>query len=170
MIQRQHCEVVSPLGRLRIAAEGESLVALDWLPDDAPPTPAPDLPVLRQAAEQLAAYFDGQLSAFTLPLRPFGSAHQQAVWRALSAIPYGETVTYGALAAEVGSIARAVGTACGANPLPIIVPCHRVLASGGLGGFSARGGLDTKRWLLAHEGAAQRPRGARADARQAELF
>jgi methylated-DNA-[protein]-cysteine S-methyltransferase len=100
------------------------------------------------------SYFDGRRKRFDLPLRPKGSAFQCDVWDALTRIPYGETMTYGEIADALRGIARSVGTACGANPIPIIVPCHRVVASSGkLGGFSGFGGVATKRKLLALEDA-----------------
>ncbi len=102
---------------------------------------------------ELAEYFAGERRAFSVPLTPAGSEFQRSVWRALVAIPYGETISYGELARRVGSVARAVGTANGSNPLPIIVPCHRVIgADGSLTGFG--GGLAIKRALLELEGAA----------------
>ncbi|WP_374763126.1 methylated-DNA--[protein]-cysteine S-methyltransferase [Yunchengibacter salinarum] len=110
--------------------------------------------VLQQAKDQIDAYFDGHRTGFNLPLAPFGTDYQKRVWRALARIPYGETRQYGELAAELGSAPRAIGGACGRNPLPILLPCHRVLAAdGGLGGYSGEGGVDTKKALLILEGA-----------------
>ena len=102
---------------------------------------------------QLDAYFAGHLTRFDLPLAPSGSPFEVGVWTAMAEIPYGETRVYGELAASVGSAPRAVGRACGRNPIPIVIPCHRVLAKAGLGGYSGSGGLATKRHLLALEGA-----------------
>lgn len=111
-------------------------------------------PVLEEAKRQLDLYFDGDLQSFDLPILIEGSDHQEKVWSALTAIPYGETVTYGELAKIVGSAAQPVGTACGRNPLPILVPCHRVVGSAGkFGGYSGDGGLYTKKALLVLEGA-----------------
>ena len=111
-------------------------------------------PLLQEAKRQLDLYFDGDLTRFDLPLQPMGTKHQEKVWAAMQAIPYGETRTYGDLALEIGSAAQAVGTACGRNPIPILVPCHRIVASAGkLGGYSGDGGLHTKRALLVLEGA-----------------
>jgi methylated-DNA-[protein]-cysteine S-methyltransferase len=110
-------------------------------------------PLLDEAARQLAAYFDGRLRDFDLPLAPAGTAFEGRVWTAMQAIPYGETRCYGDLAGATGSAPRAVGRACGKNPIPIVIPCHRVLAKGGLGGYSGEGGLATKQRLLALEGA-----------------
>jgi methylated-DNA-[protein]-cysteine S-methyltransferase len=111
-------------------------------------------PLLAEAAAQLEAFFRRELKRFDLPLAPAGTAFEQAVWRAMLAIPFGAVRTYGALAREVDGIARAVGTACGRNPIPIIIPCHRVVAGDGrLGGYSGGRGRETKCALLAHEGA-----------------
>ncbi len=113
---------------------------------------------LRAAAAQLEEYFSGARTSFALPLAPRGTPFQLAVWNALTGIPYGETITYGELARRVGrpAASRAVGQANGANPLPIVYPCHRVVAAGGrLGGYG--GGTETKRRLLALEGATLRP-------------
>ncbi len=117
-------------------------------------------PLAAEAARQLAAWLADPRVHFDLPLAPRGTPFQHRVWQQIAAIPLGESRSYGELAQALGSAPRAVGGACGANPLPLIVPCHRVLAAhGGLGGFNrARGGflLDVKRWLLAHEAGAKR--------------
>ncbi|MDA0787161.1 MAG: methylated-DNA--[protein]-cysteine S-methyltransferase [Proteobacteria bacterium] len=147
----ESCVLESPVGLLRVTETGGAISVLDWTDDPATP---PTTPVLRDAAQQLADYFDGKLADFDLPLAPEGTAHQKKVWAALCAIPAGAVRSYGDLAKEIGSSARAVGTACGKNPIPIIVPCHRVLATGGgIGGYSGRGGVATKRILLNLEGA-----------------
>lgn len=115
-------------------------------------------PLLIAARQQLTDYFRGKRTHFDLPLAPPHTAFQGRIRTAMLAIPYGETRSYGDLAATLGSAARAVGQGCGSNPIPILVPCHRVLAAGGaLGGFSAGDGVATKRWLLAHEAAAVQP-------------
>ena len=143
--------VPSPLGMLTVTEESGAIVRLRWRGKGTTPAPTP---LLAEAARQLAAYFEKRLTAFDLPLRPAGSPFQQAVWLAMCRIPAGATRTYGSVAAEVGAPARAVGGACGANPIPIIIPCHRILATGGsLGGYSGAGGADTKLFLLALEGA-----------------
>ncbi len=111
-------------------------------------------PLLTEAASQVAAYAEGRLQRFDLPLRVRGSKFQRAVCAAISAIPFGETRTYGDIARELGQPAQAVGQACGANPIPVIIPCHRVLAANGLGGFSGQDGIEGKVALLRHEGAA----------------
>ena len=145
------CTLASPFGPLTLVSGGDALTALTWGGD---PGAVPSDPLLARAAQQLAAYFDGSLTAFDLPFRPAGGPLQQAVCAAMSAIPYGETRTYGDLAADLGAPAQAIGQACGGNPLPILIPCHRVLSARGLGGFSAPGGIETKVALLRHEGAA----------------
>ena len=146
----QSCVLESPVGPLRVTETDGAISALDWT--DNPTTP-PATPVLRDAAKQLADYFDGKLAAFALPLAPEGTEHQKKVWAAMCAIPAGAVRSYGDLANKIGSSARAVGTACGKNPIPIIVPCHRILATGGgIGGYSGRGGVETKRLLLNLEG------------------
>ena len=108
---------------------------------------------LREAAAQVRAYFDGRLTRFDLTL-DWGTGLQAQLRRAMAAIPFGQTRTYGDLARQIGVPAQAIGQACGANPLPILIPCHRVLGASSLGGFSAKGGVETKVWLLRHEGAA----------------
>lgn len=111
-------------------------------------------PLLRRAAAQVSAYFEGRLTSFDLPLNPGGSRLQQQTCDAMLAIPFGETRTYGQIAKSLGASAQAIGQACGGNPIPLLIPCHRVLAATTLGGFSGRHGIETKVWLLKHEGAA----------------
>lgn len=145
------CVVDSPVGRLRVAERGGAITVLAWTDDAAEP---PSTPLLERAVKQLAEYFAGTRKAFDLPLAPDGTAHQKKVWAGMLEIPFGGLATYGDLARDIGSSARAVGTACGKNPIPVIVPCHRVIAAGGgIGGYSGRGGTDTKRVLLDLEGA-----------------
>lgn len=140
--------LASPLGPLRLTGAGGAVTALDWgagPPDDSDP-------VLEAAARQLDEYFAGRRTAFDLPLRPAGTAFQKRVWDLMERIPYGQTLTYGDMAHRLGTAARAVGGACGRNPLPIIIPCHRVVGGGGAsGGYSGFGGVETKAWLLGHE-------------------
>ena len=112
-----------------------------------------ETPLLIEACRQLRAYFNKDLEVFDLPLE-IGSGPRADFLRALLAIPYGETRTYGELGRELGLPAQAVGQACGANPIALIIPCHRVLGANGLGGFSAPSGVETKVALLKHEGAA----------------
>ncbi len=139
----------SPVGQLTIDETDGAIVAIRW----AGAPSGNGSPLLAEAARQLAAYFDGRLFRFDLPLAPAGSSFEARVWAAMQAIPYGETRCYGDLAEAVGTAPRAVGRACGKNPIPIVIPCHRVLAKGGLGGYSGEGGLATKQRLLALEGA-----------------
>ena len=109
--------------------------------------------LLREAARQVEAYFEGSLDAFDLPLEPKGSEFHRSVWREMLAIPKGETRTYGELAKKLDCMPQPVGQACGANPIPIIIPCHRVLGANGPGGFSGADGVETKITLLRHENA-----------------
>lgn len=115
----------------------------------------PGNPLAAEAARQLRAWLDSADFVFGLPLRPSGTAFQRRVWEQIAAIPARQTRTYGEVATILHNAPRAVGQACGANPFPVVVPCHRVIATGGgLGGFARHGGgflLDVKRWLLAHE-------------------
>ena len=112
-----------------------------------------DSDLLAEAARQLRAYDAGELRRFDLPLRVTGTDFQLAVCAAIQAIPCGETVTYGEIARELGAMPQAVGQACGANPIPVIIACHRVMGAKGLTGFSGAGGVETKVALLRHEGA-----------------
>ena len=140
----------SPVGALTIAEEAGAIAAIGW----GGPRRHDRTALLAEAERQLIAYFAGKLRHFDLPLAPQGSRFDLAVWRAMQQIPYGETRSYGELAHAVGSAPRAVGGACGRNPIPVVVPCHRVLSRTGLGGYSGAGGLQTKTSLLALEGAA----------------
>lgn len=141
--------VKSPLGPLTLIADAVGITALEWRDGRSDGTP-----VLTQAATQLDAYFAGKQQDFTVPIRLTCSDFQRTVCAAMSAIPFGETRTYGDLAAQLGVPAQAIGQACGGNPIPILIPCHRVLGANGLGGYSGDGGVETKVWLLRHEGAA----------------
>lgn len=138
-----------PLGRFVIEADKGEICALSW--GGTAPPPATDL--LKETCRQLAAYFDGKRQDFDLPIA-FQPGLTGDVMRAMCAIPFGETRTYGELSRQIGAPAQAIGQACGANPIPVIVPCHRILAATGLGGFSAPGGIETKIALLKLEGAA----------------
>lgn len=138
----------TPVGPLTVTVEAGCVTEVSWdRREDG------DDPVLNDALDQLAAYFNGRLITFTLPLA-LGEGFRERFLAALCAIPYGETRSYGDLAQELGVSAQAIGQACGANPIPVIVPCHRVLGANGLGGFSGAGGVETKVALLRHEGAA----------------
>lgn len=144
--------VPSPLGPLTLFADDGRIVALEWGKGTQAPNPQP---VLDEAAAQLEAYFAGKLRRFDLPLAPRGTAFQIKVWEAMLRIPCGETRSYGDIAREIGcGAARPIGGACGKNPIPVIIPCHRILGSGNFGGYSGHGGLDTKRILLRLEGVA----------------
>jgi methylated-DNA-[protein]-cysteine S-methyltransferase len=135
------------VGDLTVSEEGGRIVALDWgWGRDQTQTP-----VLLAARTQLQAYFAGSLTVFDLPLSPVGTAYRQRVWVALCAIPYGTTRTYADITRAAGGSARSVGGANAHNPIPIIIPCHRVVATGGLGGYSGGEGVQTKLQLLARE-------------------
>jgi len=150
--------IPSPVGELTIAEDGDAIVAIHWADDAEEDRPTGNgSKLLAEAARQLDAYFAGKLTRFDLPLMPAGSPFEISVWTAMAEIPYGETRCYGELAATVGSAPRAIGRACGHNPIPIVIPCHRVLAKAGLGGYSGSGGLMTKRHLLLLEGALSLP-------------
>ncbi|MGO8866323.1 MAG: methylated-DNA--[protein]-cysteine S-methyltransferase [Alphaproteobacteria bacterium] len=139
--------LASPLGALTLVEERGALVSLAF----GGTRGHDETPLLSRARMQLLEYFAGRRREFALPLAPDGTPFQQALWQALLAIPYGELRTYGELAAALRSAPRAVGGACGRNPIPIIIPCHRVVATGSLGGYSGGQGLATKRKLLALE-------------------
>ena len=146
----------SPVGRLLLAGDETGLQRVAFAEGGKALQPEPDwrndARPLRQAVEQLKAYFSGDLRAFDLPLRMEGTTFQLAVWRALRDIPYGETASYGEIARRVGTPqgSRAVGLANGSNPIAIVVPCHRVIGSNGkLTGYG--GGLNNKETLLALE-------------------
>ncbi len=145
----------APVGPLLITARSGAITRLTWCNEKARETPAAsdiERVLLDRAAAQLAAYFAGDPRRFDLPLAPVGTPFQHRVWKEMLAIPYGRTRTYGELARAVGGVARAVGQACGANPIPILIPCHRVVAGAGrLGGFSGGLGRASKRALLVHE-------------------
>jgi methylated-DNA-[protein]-cysteine S-methyltransferase len=138
----------SPVGRLTVSATPQAIVSIAWSDD---PQGEPNA-LLTEARRQLEAYFAGRLTRFDLPLTITGSPFDKRVWEAMRQIPYGQTRSYGELAMEVGSGPRAIGGACGRNRIPLVIPCHRVLASNGLGGFSGGAGLPTKQMLLALEG------------------
>jgi methylated-DNA-[protein]-cysteine S-methyltransferase len=145
--------VESPVGRLAIEADHDAVTSVRWATTDERARDASTTPVLTEAICQLDRYFAGKLRRFDLPLAARGTDFQKSVWKLMQEIPFGGTATYGGMAMALGSGPRAVGMACGRNPIPIIVPCHRVLGSGGKeGGFSGGQGLPTKRQLLALEG------------------
>jgi methylated-DNA-[protein]-cysteine S-methyltransferase len=136
--------IPSPIGQLTVDAKNEAIVSIRWADD---PFGEPDA-LLKEASRQLDAYFAGRLTRFDLPLALRGTAFDQRVWAAMCAIPYGQTRSYSEIADALDSGPRAVGRACGRNSIPIIIPCHRILARGGLGGYSGGTGLPTKQFLL----------------------
>ena len=144
----------TPTGPMTLTEENGVITAAIW----GGPTGGDDTALLRCATTQIGEYFAGKRTEFDLPLRVKGSEFQQAVCDAMLAIPFGETVTYGDIARQLNAPAQAVGQACGGNPIPLIIPCHRVLGANGLGGFSGGGGglagIELKVQLLRHEGAA----------------
>jgi methylated-DNA-[protein]-cysteine S-methyltransferase len=143
-----HLSLFSPVGELTIIEEDGALVALEW--GRAPG--GTETALLKDVKRQLDSYFARKLQRFDVPLAMKGSTFQRKVWNLMTRIPYGETVTYGAAARELESGPRAIGMACGTNPIPIIVPCHRILGASGIGGYSGGTGLETKRQLLRLEG------------------
>lgn len=145
----QQAAYQGPLGRLLITTQNGVITRLKW--GDDPADAATEL--LQTACQQLDEYFAGTRQAFDLPL-DFGTGLNARVRHAMVAIPFGETRTYGDLSRELNSPAQAIGQACGANPIPILIPCHRILGAKTLGGFSAPGGVETKIALLKLEGAA----------------
>jgi methylated-DNA-[protein]-cysteine S-methyltransferase len=144
--------VETPIGTLGLAASTRGLTRVSWSARGMADDPSP---LLDEAAAQLEAYFAGELTSFAIPLDLEGTDFQRSCWLALATIPYGRTVSYGEQARRLGlgpDAARAVGAANGQNPVPVILPCHRVIgADGSLTGFG--GGLPLKRFLLEHEGA-----------------
>jgi methylated-DNA-[protein]-cysteine S-methyltransferase len=138
----------TPVGEITLSEEDGAIVAVDW----GRGRDQQETPLLAKARVQMHEYFDGARTTFNLPLKPRGSDFQKAVWRAMLAIPAGKVRTYGEVATEIGGNPRAVGGACGANPIPIIIPCHRIVGTGHMGGYSGAGGLDTKHALLKLEG------------------
>ena len=143
--------VASPLGPLSVAAADGAIVRLHF--GVLGPEQGRDDPVLVEAERQLQAYFAGTLYGFDLPLHAPGNDLERGVWDAMLRIPYGRTRTYGEVATELNAIARNVGAACGANPIAIVIPCHRIVGAGGkLTGYSGGEGVKTKAWLLDHEG------------------
>jgi methylated-DNA-[protein]-cysteine S-methyltransferase len=141
----------SPIGSLVLASNGEALIQVEFEGGKypLPAHPAGDDKILRQAKRELDAYFAGKLKTFTVPVAPQGTAFQRKAWAALQKIPYGATRTYGQQAKAIGSpsASRAVGAANGRNPIPVVIPCHRVIGSNGsLTGFG--GGMERKQFLL----------------------
>ena len=140
--------IPSPFGQLAVSESDGAITKVDWKDTENPQTSK----LLEKTAEQLAAYFAGELKEFDLPLKPSGDAFQQFVCDAMLKVPYGETTTYGAIADQLETYGQPVGRACGMNSIPIIIPCHRVLAADGIGGYSGDGGVERKIELLKLEG------------------
>ena len=141
------------VGRLYVETADGKIRRTGWVTDwDASGAAEDPDELCREAAAQIRAYLAGDRNAFELPLAPEGPPLDASVWAAMLEIPYGETWTYGEMARRVGSNPRVVGGACGRNPIPIVIPCHRVVGAGGkLTGFSGGDGVETKAWLLRHE-------------------
>ncbi|MFC5461292.1 methylated-DNA--[protein]-cysteine S-methyltransferase [Massilia niabensis] len=153
--------VAAPFGAIGIRTEGERVREMVYLQPRFEEK-SPENAVAELAAHQVGQYLLDPDFRFELPLFETGSAFQKRVWGAISAIPRGSVLTYGRIAKNIGSAPRAVGQACGANWFPLVIPCHRVTAAGGLGGFSNNDDengfhLSVKRWLLRHEGATASP-------------
>lgn len=152
-MKTHQARLAAPFGVLGIVTDGAALTAIDFLPAGTPEL-APQDAVADRACAQLRGYLADPTFRFDLPLAPGGTPFQARVWQALRLIPSGSTQSYGELARLLHSAPRAVGQACGANPIPLIIPCHRVLAKAALGGFmnsTDSGPLSIKRWLLQHE-------------------
>ncbi|SCA56354.1 Methylated-DNA--protein-cysteine methyltransferase [Candidatus Terasakiella magnetica] len=137
--------IMSPVGTLSCFEEDDKIIVLEWgqVPQGI------ETPLLKEAKAQISAYFSAKLTQFDLPVDPHGTDHQKKVWQKMCEIPFGETRSYGDIAKELNSAAQAVGSACGKNPIPIIIPCHRIIGSNGnKGGYSGGEGLETKEQLL----------------------
>lgn len=151
MYAREFAQIATPIGTITVAAEGPMLVSL-VIGQAGSLVPRGTNQVLDRAVGQLTAWFNAELTDFDLPLLPLTTPRGEALRQGMIDIGYGETLSYGALARRLGSAPRAIGQACARNPLPIIVPCHRILSAGDvLGAYSAGDGPSTKAWLLAHE-------------------
>ncbi|WP_240796835.1 methylated-DNA--[protein]-cysteine S-methyltransferase [Terasakiella sp. SH-1] len=146
---------MTAVGTLSCFEENEKIIVLEWgqVPQGI------ETPLLKEAKAQLSAYFSAKLTEFDLPLDPMGTDHQKKVWQKMIEIPFGQTRPYGEIAKELNSSAQAVGSACGKNPIPILIPCHRIVGSNGnMGGYSGGEGLETKLQLLRMEEAILRAR------------
>ena len=146
-------KLATPIGILGIRCDGGALMGIDWLPATEKLKRASNA-LAQKVCDQLLTYFANPDAKFSVPLKPNGTAHQQKVWQTMCNIPRGKTRSYGEIASELKSAAQAVGQACCANPIPIIIPCHRIVGKSGLGGFMRHASgesIDIKRWLLAHE-------------------
>ena len=156
----EYCVLPAPFGCLGVQTElvdGSLMISkIDYLPPETPLSP-PKNQLAKAFSRQCAQYFKNASLVFDVPLKPSGTAHQQKVWNATSGIEVGKTSTYGEIAKIIKSGPRAVGTACGANPYPLVTPCHRIISAQGLGGFMKEDApgfyRQIKIWLLRHEGA-----------------
>jgi len=145
--------VPAPFGGIGVRTEGGELRELVYLPPEYKAKPASDA-LTKNICKQVAAYLKDPDYAFDLELPVVGTDHQRKVWKVINAIPRGKVLTYAEVARRIGSAPRAVGQACGANWYPLVIPCHRVTATGGIGGFAKHDGgfhQGVKRWLLQHE-------------------
>jgi len=145
--------IATPVGRIGVMLVNDTLVDVSFL-GDTTALHAPRTTAAKRTCRQLRSYFSDPRYSFHIPLKLSGTAFQQRVWRALRRIPAGQTLSYGALARKLSTSARAVGNACRANPVPVVIPCHRVVASDGAGGFMGKrsgSALRLKQWLLQHE-------------------
>ncbi|MEM6463399.1 MAG: methylated-DNA--[protein]-cysteine S-methyltransferase [Pseudomonadota bacterium] len=149
---RHVAQVDTPIGPIVIVEHGERIERVLWGSEVSAFTPTQTTSLLKDASRQLKDYFAGRLKRFDLPLGLSPDPFRRKVQQAMLAIPYGETCTYGDIASALDTYGQPVGQACGANGIPIIVPCHRVLSANGVGGFSGAGGVETKILLLKHEG------------------
>jgi methylated-DNA-[protein]-cysteine S-methyltransferase len=150
---KYQAKILAPFGVLGICCEKDRLTRIDFLPLSSKLL-VPESPFVQEVSAQLAAYFKNPDYEFKLPLRLNGTDHQSRVWQSMCAIPRGKTKQYGEIAKELASSARAVGQACGSNPVPIVIPCHRIVSKLGIGGFAHHKEgyeLSIKRWLLNHE-------------------
>lgn len=145
----------APFGKVGIRTDESVVREIVYLPESVRSID-PDTPLAKRAVQQIERYFERESATFDLPLAQVGTGFQHRVWDAIRAIPPGVVLTYGQVAKQIGSAPRAVGQACGANYFPLVIPCHRVVAAGGIGGFANHDDdgyfLKVKRWLLAHEG------------------
>jgi methylated-DNA-[protein]-cysteine S-methyltransferase len=143
--------VMTPIGRVELHAEGPMLIAVRIMPAGMTTDVPAVSPLLREAVSQMQSWFAGHRLGFNLPLKPLSSSRGEALRGGIASIPYGSTRTYGSLADELGSAARAIGQACRTNAFPILIPCHRVVSSGATEFYSGGDGPRTKAWLIAFE-------------------
>lgn len=141
--------ITTPVGTLTLSSNGRAITRVTWFRAGDDVGNADSDPILEAAKAEIDQYFSGRLTEFQTPVHLEGSPLQLSVWQAMSTIPFGQFLTYGDVAKAVGSEPQAVGTACGQNPIPVIVPCHRIVGAGGkLTGFSGGNGIETKAYLL----------------------